>query len=336
MKAPAPRSPAHVPAAAAKPVLKWAGGKAKLLPEIMKRIPLTVGRYHEPFVGGGALFFALANDPRLKQGAILSDVNPDIANLYRALAWDADAVIAVLRKLERAHRRQPIATFARIRQKRNRTVAELARRSRDALVKGRYGLDDICPEWAARTLYLNRTCFNGLWRVNTAGEFNVPLGAYDHAKLDIARADELALAQLALLGRLHPAAGAAFGDAVPAIVHRRDYIDALNDAKEGDLVYCDPPYVQASPTANFTSYTSGRFGMDRQRELAAALTLLARCGAHVIASNADTPHAREIYADSELAIATVDAPRAINSRDGGRGKVGELIITSRHSFLEIA
>ncbi len=334
-------APAAVPATTnAAPVLKWAGGKTRLLPELLRRVPRHFGRYHEPFAGGAALFFALAREGRLANGAVLSDVNPDVVNLYRALQWDVEAVIVELRKLERSHRRNPAAAFDRVRAKRNRSITRLTKASTTEAPGDRiFEFSNACHAWAAQTLYLNRTCFNGLWRVNRAGAFNVPIGAYDHKHLDIVREDELrAVARevskpgVLEIESIHSTEhGNSFQYARLVEIQRRDYLSAFTDVRPGDLVYCDPPYVPVSATANFVGYAAGGFDEVQQHKLAAALALSARCGVHVIASNADTPLAREIYTHPDLMIDAVDVARAINSKGGGRGKVGELIVTSRHS-----
>lgn len=286
------------------PILKWVGGKARLLPEIMSRLPRDWGCYHEPFVGGGALFFALARVfGKLSGGAAISDANPDVINVYRALVEDVGGVVKALKGLQRRHRKHPMDAFEAIRGERNRPKT----RARNAFAS---------VAWAARTLYLNRACFNGLWRVNRAGEFNVPLGAYDHASLDLVREDALRAAARALSGRS---------------ICLSNFQVSLGDVAPGDFVYVDPPYVPASATSSFTSYTTDGFGDGHQQVLADMMIDLAKRGAHVMISNSDTPVTRALYTHDALAIDSVGAPRSINSKGGRRGKVGELIVTSRHS-----
>lgn len=312
------------------PVVKWPGGKTKLLPELMRHAPASFGRYHEPFAGGAAMFFALAREGRLAHGATLSDVNPDLINLYRALAWDVEGVIDELDVLERQHRKAPVATYRRIRNERNRQLKHYLRDPNQTLA-----YCDDGRRWAAIAIYLNRTCFNGLWRVNRSGAFNVPLGAYAHRRIDITRADQLRAAARELAGRDRWDAGvgslARSRDEVR--IQAQDFLAALAVIRSGDLVFCDPPYFPTSATASFAAYAIGGFGLEQQRDLASALNTLAYRGVHVIASNADTPLAREVYAPyrDALTLTTIQAARAINSRGSKRGTVGELVITSRRS-----
>jgi DNA adenine methylase len=260
--------------------VKWAGGKTRLVPEILARFPDRFGRYHEPFVGGGAVFFALT--PR---SAVLSDVNDELIEAYRALRDAPMEVISALRR-----HRATEAHFYRVRAQ-----------DRAALLPAAA---------AARTLYLNRTCFNGLYRVNRRGVFNVPFGRYDSPTL--CDPMNLELVSRALAG---------------VELRAEDALTIADRVSRGDLVYFDPPYVPVSRTASFTSYAAGGFGPAEQERLADLFTELAARGVHVVLSNSDTPLVRQLYRGHR--IAPVYARRSINSRGDRRGPVRELLITAR-------
>ena len=269
------------PAPSARPVLKWVGGKGRLLPELLARLPQTLGAYHEPFVGGGALFFALAGTGRLGQ-VYLSDANAALIDVYLALRDDVDRVIAALRghRYDRDH-------YYRVRAQR---PAELS-----------------LPERAARVIFLNKTCYNGLYRENRAGQFNVPFGRYVNPTI----CDEPNLrAASAILQQVD--------------IARRRFDTVLDYANEGDFVYFDPPYVPLSPTANFTTYDRAGFGPDDQTQLRDVFAELARRGVWAMLSNSDTPFVRELYAG--FRVEQLFAARAVNSRANGRGKVAEVLV----------
>jgi DNA adenine methylase len=275
----APAAPAAPPLAA--PIIKWVGGKTKLLPELLRRMPAHFGRYYEPFAGGAALFFRVA-PPR----AVLADSNADLIGLYAAVARDAGAVIRRLEQHRAAHdARHYYDTRARWNDR---------------------GLSWSSAERAATFIYLNKTCFNGLWRVNRAGEFNVPIGRYADPPIcvpDALRAAHAALAR--------------------AELRCADYRAAVADARRGDFLYFDPPYDPVTPTASFTSYTAGAFNADDQRALAATARELVARGCYVMLSNSDTPFVRALYRD--FRVDRVRCARAINSNAARRGEVDEVI-----------
>ncbi|HTR53782.1 MAG TPA: DNA adenine methylase [Kofleriaceae bacterium] len=284
----ASRSRALRPAAQlplASPVVKWVGGKTKLLDELLGRVPNFPGRYFEPFAGGAALFFRL----RPRQ-AVLADCNADLIGLYRALARDVEAVIRRLDQHRAAHA--------------ERHYYEMRARWNDRDVAW------PAAERAAAFIYLNKTCFNGLWRVNRAGDFNVPIGRYTDPPICVPDALRAAAEVLAR-----------------AKLRCADYRMAVADARAGDFVYFDPPYDPVAPTANFTSYTAGAFGPDDQRELAATARELVARGCRVMLSNSDTPFIRSLYR-GDFRIERVKCPRAINSNAAKRGDVDELVITA--------
>ena len=266
-------------AARSRPFVKWAGGKSQILGSLLPTLPASFGRYYEPFVGGGSVFFALA--PRR---ATLADVNAHLIDTYRAVQAHVEALIVTLAALP--HDRD---TFYRVR----------------ALPWRKLGLVDR----AARVLYLNRNCFNGLWRVNAQDEFNVPFGR--NSQNSLAYPDTLRRAARALAG-VRLVAGDVF-----ALCRR---------VRRGDLVYFDPPYHAIAPARSFVGYSRPPFAEPQQRRLAALFARLAGRGVHVVLSNADTPLIRELYRPFRLR--KIFARRAINRDPRGRGPVAELIITA--------
>lgn len=270
----------------AAPVVKWVGGKTKLLPELIARMPKRYGTYYEPFVGGGALFFAVGRSAGAGR-AVLGDANTGLVNLYTTLAAAAEPVIAALAALRSAHGEAHY--YAQ---------------------RARWNAGDLpAVEAAALFVYLNKTCFNGLWRVNRAGEHNVPMGRY---------ADPL----VGVADRLRAAAPVL----ARATLRCGDYRDTVAAAQRGDFVYFDPPYDSlTSSTDNATAYNAAPFGSAQQHELAAlARTLVAR-GVRVMLSNHDTPLVRSLYRG--FRIDSVTCARAINSRGDRRGAVAEVIVT---------
>jgi DNA adenine methylase len=270
----------------ARPFLKWAGGKTQLLAEILKHMPQTIGTYYEPFLGGGALFLSLAQTGMFTS-AVVNDVNGELMNAWRTVRESVDDLIGNLRgKVDSPEEYERI---------RVQTYEELT-----------------VVEKAARTIYLNKTAFNGLYRVNRDGRFNVPFGSYESPKI----CDEPNLRLLsAVLNRL----AVTFSEV--------DFVTACESAKNGDCVYFDPPYLPVSPTANFTSYTSRGFGLRDHERLAALFKLLVERGVHCIASNASSEVAKALYDGFE--IHEVQARRNINSKGDRRGHVKEIIVVGR-------
>ena len=263
----------------ARPFLKWAGGKTQLLTHILPWFPDHFNRYFEPFVGGGAVFFAV--QPRK---AFLSDVNPNLVDAYLAIRDDVDGVIR--------HLKRHSATEEHFYKVRAQDPAKLSRLQR-----------------AARMIFLNRTCFNGLYRVNKSGKFNVPFGKYSNPR--ICNVENLERVSESLQG---------------TDIRLSSVFDSALRARKGDLVYFDPPYVPLTPTASFTSYTAGGFGQADQVRLAEMFGRLARRGVHVVLSNSDTPLVRDLY--KHFHTERVYARRAINSRATGRGRVAEVIVVA--------
>ncbi len=291
----APTVPA-VKVSPAAPIIKYAGGKTRLLDEILRRIPRLFrdriatgkGTYFEPFVGGAAVFFRIA-----PTRAVLGDTNADLVNLYRQIAQTPEVVIALLKQHKEAHGKRYYY--------RQRTIYNECTHQTPA-------------ERAARFVYLNKTAFNGLHRVNKSGEFNVPMGRY--ANPNICDAVSIINASVAL----HAAEIVCGG-----------YQKTTEDASYGDVVFMDPPYDPAGDTANFTGYQSGGFTRDHQAELAAHAMDLANRGAFVMLSNNDTKFIRSLYRHPMFTIARVKCARSINSNGADRGDVNEVLITARPS-----
>jgi DNA adenine methylase len=267
----------------ARPIVKWAGGKTRLLPELMSRVPPRMRTYAEPFAGGAALFFAVASSPAHRfERAILCDQNDELIACYRAVRDDVDALIDALRAY-----RYDEALFYEVRDRDTRNMSDAER--------------------GARLIFLNRTCFNGLWRVNAEGRFNVPFGRYTNPKI----LDEPALrAASAALQRAELVAG--------------DFAQVTTRCEIGDFVYLDPPYVPISRTASFTSYTSGGFGPRDQERLAREFGALRSRGVRAMLSNHDTPETRALYKD--FFFERVLAPRSISRYSAKRQAVAEIIV----------
>jgi len=242
-----------------------------------------VRRYVEPFVGSGAVFFDVRR--RLAPSAVvLSDTNAELVNAWIAIR---DEVAGVIRHLADHEKRHAKSHYYEVRAKTPRS----------------------CAARAARLVYLNRTCFNGLYRVNSKGQFNVPLGRYANPRI---------LDRENLLSVHEALRGVDLGV--------RHFRETVNRARAGDFVYIDPPYHPLSSTAHFTSYTDASFGEEDQRELGRIFDALTRRGCRVMLSNSDTPLVREIYGEHRRF--PVLARRSINSKGDRRGKIRELVVLS--------
>jgi DNA adenine methylase len=301
------------PREAVKPILKWAGGKRQLLPRLRRYYPPSFTRYVEPFLGSGAVFLDCHNLGLLDSREVqLSDINADVIGCYRMVRDGVDEVIDALRVLEAGHREHGPRHFYAVRDDQfNALRREVHASSNPA---SRY-----TPSLAAMLIYLNRTGYNGLFRVNSRGAFNVPAGRY--ASVTICDAPNLRRLANALRR--------------PGLtLEVRSFEEALAGGGAGDFVYLDPPYAPVSRTAHFTSYTAGRFGPDEQQRLQQAVVAIARNGAAVLLSNSVAPDIRRLYADDTnarsagLKATTVAARRAINSRASRRGAVREYLITN--------
>ena len=294
----------------ARPVLKWAGGKRQLLDELYARFPADFDRYHEPFLGGGAAFFDL--DPA---AATVNDRNPRLVNCYEQVRDRPADLVERLRSFgDPESDPDPSQAFAETDWS-GEPVGSYYYQQRARFNRRPYG-DEPWPanaddrlEEAALLVYLNRTCYNGLYRENSDGGFNVPVGRY--ADPDWVVADRIR---------------AASGVLADADLRNEDFETALDAAEAGDLVYLDPPYEPMSATANFAEYSAAGFDRaDQERLLAAARDLDAR-GVHVVVSNSGVTYDR--YDAAGFAVDRVDATRSINSDETSRGRVDEIIATN--------
>ncbi|MBO9540217.1 DNA adenine methylase [bacterium] len=272
-----PRISRAVAPVKAGPFLKWAGGKGRLLGQYEPLFPKRFNRYFEPFVGAGAVFFHL--EP---QKAHLSDTNPDLIACYQVIRDELPALIEVLRMY-----RHDKDFYYHVRELNPADLSAVQR--------------------AARMIFLNKTCFNGLWRVNRRGQFNVPFGDYKNPK--ILDEDNLHAVSQALQG---------------VEIQLRSFDEVVSKARRGDFIYLDPPYHPVSSTSNFTSYGADDFKPDDQIRLAAAFRRLDAKGCKVMLSNSDTPFIRELYEDYR--IEQVWCRRAINRDAAKRGAISEVVV----------
>jgi DNA adenine methylase len=268
-----------------KPILKWAGGKRRLLPQLTPLLPddWQQRRYVEPFLGGGAMFFCLA-----PTRALVNDINTELMRTYRAVRDTPNEVSNALDELTSTHSK---IQYYEIRGKYNT--------ERDTLSE---------TELAAQFLYLNRTCFNGLHRVNPSGAFNVPIGKHKSIGIpDLASLEQTSNA----LARADLRIG-------------MDFATVLDSCSNDDFVYLDPPYQPASKTADFTAYSRDGFGWADQLRLREACDKLNRVGVRFMLSNSCTDKTLALYDGFD--IRTVQARRSVNSKGDRRGEVPELVI----------
>ena len=266
------------------PFLKWAGGKRQLISEIYPRIPLIEGRYIEPFMGAAAIFFRIS-----PHNSWLNDINEELVNCFRTVRDEVDQLIKVL-----SGYRYEREFYYKI-------------RGLDRQEGGLSKLDKI--ERAARFIFLNRTGFNGLYRVNSKGQFNVPFGRYQNPDIVI---KEKLLACHRLMQNTK--------------ITQMHFREVLSKVKRGDFVYLDPPYLPLSKSSNFTGYDKSRFGDEEQLELAEFLHYFNRNNIRFLASNADHHNIHKLY--EGLQITKVYAKRSINSNPTKRNQIGELLISN--------
>ncbi|MDP2090776.1 MAG: DNA adenine methylase [Candidatus Gracilibacteria bacterium] len=268
----------------AKPFVKWVGGKRQLIEQFKRLFPTEYNNYFEPFLGGGAVFFNLQ-----KEKSFLSDVNAELINLYQVIKAKPMELIKFLEKQEVSKER-----FEEI-------------RAWDRLEGGLSNFTNI--ERAGRFIYMNRTCFNGLYRVNSKGQFNVPFGKYSNP--DIVQRENILNASKLL-------------NKTKAEIKLQSFEKVLDKAQTGDFVYFDPPYDVLTESANFTSYNESGFGRDLQTKLRDIFVELDKRGCKVMLSNHNTPFIRDLFEGYRFEI--VKANRMINSKASGRGKVEEIVV----------
>ena len=267
-----------------RPILKWVGGKRQLLSSIRPLVPQEYDTYYEPFIGGGAVLFDLQPEK-----AVINDSNTELINVYECIR-DHPADLVKLLKEHAVNNSSEY--FYEIRsQDRERGYAQRPAQER-----------------AARIIYLNKTCYNGLYRVNSAGQFNTPYGRYAHP--NIVNKELIEAMSTYLQGQI--------------TILNEDYQTALAAADEHSFVYLDPPYMPISSSAYFTGYTEGGFGYEEQKRLKETCDDLRKRKVHFLESNSDCDDIRKLY--SEYDITTVKAKRSVNSKANKRGAIKEVLI----------
>lgn len=293
-----------------KPVLKWAGGKRQLLDEIYARFPESYEHYHEPFFGGGAVFFDLG-----PEDGTINDTNPRIINFYRVVRERPEDLISRLRKFEQPEADPDTSQEFAEENWKGTDIDQYFYQQRARFNRRAYG-DEGWPstseerlEEAALLLYLNRTCYNGLYRENASGGFNVPIGRY--ANPDWVMANRVRAVSDALEG---------------TNIRNDDFEYVLDAVGKDDLVYLDPPYEPMSATANFAEYSADGFGREDQRRLLETVEELDEQGVYFVLSNSGVMF--EIYDDAGFFVEKEGATRSINSDGDARGEVNEIIATN--------
>jgi DNA adenine methylase len=271
-----------------KPFVKWAGGKRQLIPILNQNLPESFGTYYEPFLGGGALLFYILTDKN-GQKCSISDLNSDLVLAYTTIRDRTDALITSLKNHEKNYQKDSESYYYSIRESNPRSEIEKT----------------------SRLIFLNKTCFNGLYRVNSKGKFNVPLGKYSNPNI-VNEENIRAVSHILQSSRTS--------------IKCRDFEAVLRDAKKGDLIYFDPPYQPVSTTSNFTSYTTKDFTYDDLTRLAELCLKLDSRGCNVLLSNSDSQEVTDIFTKNPWKITKIAANRSINSNSKKRTGHFELLI----------
>ena len=274
--------------ASPKPFVKWAGGKRQLLPEIQKHLPEKFSSYFEPFLGGGALLFNLLSANKNLKGHV-SDLNSDLVLSYVTIRDNLNVLLKSLQKHSDKYFANSESYYYSVRESNPKSQIEKV----------------------SRLLFLNRTCFNGLYRVNSKGKFNVPLGRYSHPNI-VQEENLRSVNQFLNQNKIN--------------IKCQDFSSTVEKAKKGDFVYFDPPYQPVSKTANFTSYTNSNFGLNDLKRLAKVSNQLAKKGVNVLLSNSSSKQVRDMFSDKHWKIIKIEANRAINSDSNKRTGHSELLI----------
>ncbi len=272
-----------------KPFVKWVGGKRGILSQIMNYFPKKFDAYYEPFIGGGAVFFELYSKGMLDdKKVVVSDINSELINCYTIVKNSPEDLIKSLENFKKNHSKE--------------FYYEIRSWDRDE------NFMQINPiDRAARFIYLNKTCFNGLYRVNRKSQFNVPMGKYKNP--NIVDTDTIHNASKALKN---------------VTIKEQSFKEVVKEAKKGDFVYFDPPYYPLNDTSNFTSYNEFLFLEEAQEELYKIFCELDKKGCYIVHSNSNTKFIKKLYANYDMHI--VNANRFINSKSNGRGKIDEVLI----------
>jgi len=268
--------------------VKWAGGKGQLLGQFEPLFPKKFNRYLEPFVGGGAVFFHIIQNFKPKK-IIISDVNEELINTYKIVKTDVERLIIELKQHREYHLAEGKKYYLTIRATNPNDLLSLER--------------------AARFIYLNKTCFNGLYRVNSGGGFNVPMGSYENP--DIVQEERLRIVSKLLKN---------------VTIKVMSFEKILGIAKKGDFIYFDPPYYPLKNKNSFTTYTKGAFLEKEQELLAEVFKKLDKKGCSVMLSNSDTKFIKDLYVKYNINF--VQATRMINCNGDKRGKIKEVVVTN--------
>lgn len=285
-------------AIAARPFLKWPGGKAQLLPYLLPRVPKQFRSYYEPFAGGAAVYFALAAETGTHV-SVLNDLNEYLVTTYRVVRDDPHTLDRLLARHQKAY------------------LARNAPKREEYYYEVRNSIPASDTERAARFIFLNKTCYNGLYRENRKREFNVPHGRYANPAIHDA-----------------PVLRRASETLQRTVLLSVDFTDALSGAGAGDFVYLDPPFEPLSPTSSFTSYTGRGFGRADQERLKELVDTLTTRGVLVMLSNSSHPWIQELYADGQYRQDFAPARRAINVKGDRRGPIPELVVLNYPAEFE--
>lgn len=277
----------------AKPFVKWVGGKGKLIPELEKYFPKKFNRYFEPFVGGGALFYEVIQKNNIVFSSI-NDINKKLIITYKQIQKNPQKIISQLKNIENEYKKLTLEEqkeyFYTIRKKYNKE-----------------NLDDITT--TVYLIFLNKTCFNGMYRENSKGEYNIPFG--DQKNPTICDEKNILAVSKCLKN---------------TEINNLSFENAVEKCKKGDFIYFDPPYYPINATSNFTNYSKNTFGQEEQKRLRDVSAGLAKKGCFVMLSNSNTPFIKKLY--KKFYINYLSAARSINSKGDKRGKIKEVIVTS--------
>lgn len=276
-----------------KPFIKWVGGKGKLIPELKKYFPKKITRYFEPFVGGGAVFYEIVQNNNLEFSGI-NDINQKLMTTYQQIKSKPNELISILEKLEKDYKRK----------------TEEERKDFFYAVREKYNKDKLNDlDIATYLVYLNKTCFNGMYRENSKGGYNVPFG--DQKNPTICDKENLLAASECLKNTK---------------ITNLSFEESIKDCRKGDFIYFDPPYYPINGTSKFTSYSKDNFDQNEQIKLRDVFKQLSDKGCLVMLSNSNTEFIKNLYKDFKINF--IDAARSINSKGNGRGKIKEVVITN--------
>jgi len=265
--------------------IKWAGGKKQLLKQFKPYFPKKINRYFEIFVGGGAVAFYIIKNKKPKY-VFLSDINEELINCYMVIKEDVEELIKLLKEYKKKHNKK---VYYEIRAEDPKLLSDISR--------------------AGRFIYLNKTCFNGLYRVNSKDGFNVPMGSYKNPSIVM----EKELREISKLLK-------------DVEIKVMSFEDIIKLTKKGDFIYLDPPYYPLKKGKSFTTYTKGNFLEEEQKQLAEVFSKLDKKGCKVMLSNSDTKFIKDLYKD--YPIKKVKANRMINCQGSKRGKINEVVVTN--------